>query len=93
MVFVNGEPVDTGEHGETAFVFQSGAPVNNNGASDVAFEAGVGLGTNEWAFPNKIAFEPWEEVPFGPFEESHFEPWEEVPFGPFSQAYSEGWEE
>jgi hypothetical protein len=44
FVYESGEAIDTGSHGDTEFVYNSGTPVPNTGASELVYESGVGLG-------------------------------------------------
>lgn len=43
-IFLKGERLNTGSHGETDYVFASGDPVPNSGESSFVFETGIGLG-------------------------------------------------
>jgi hypothetical protein len=45
-VFLSGDPLDVGQHGETDYVFHSGDPVPNDGKSSYVFESGTGIGSN-----------------------------------------------
>ena len=44
FVFVNGDPIDVGSHGDDDLLYHDGDPVPNTGASSLVFEAGTGLG-------------------------------------------------
>lgn len=43
-VFESGKPIAVGRHGDHSYVYQSGDPVLDMGASELVFESGVGLG-------------------------------------------------
>lgn len=43
-LYISGKLVQTGTHGETSYVFDSGEPVPNTGVSDYVYESGTGVG-------------------------------------------------
>lgn len=43
-IYIQGEEIPVGSHGDTDYVFASGDPVPNSGQSDFVFESGTGLG-------------------------------------------------
>jgi len=43
-VFIQGQPIDEGTHGEHDYVYSDGEPVDDSGESGVVFESGTGLG-------------------------------------------------
>lgn len=43
-VFIDGVPIDVGEHGEHDYLFHSGEPVTDRGESSFVFESGTGVG-------------------------------------------------
>lgn len=44
LAHIQGEGIEVGTHGDTSFLYEEGSPVNNQGGSAIAFEAGTGLG-------------------------------------------------
>lgn len=43
-VFIDGDPIDYGRHGQNTLAYQDGEPVVDEGESAIAFENGTGLG-------------------------------------------------
>jgi len=50
-IYINGKKVQTGSHGDTDYVFASGDPVPNEGASELVYESGVGVGGSGDGYP------------------------------------------
>lgn len=44
VVFEKGAPIELGEHGSHAYMYEAGEAVNNSAESDFVFQSGVGLG-------------------------------------------------